>query len=78
MATHTLTYRGELRCFECARYLGDFEAHPTLHGRSDLHLLEPEVGELPARPVQGERGLECSHCGGRVVAEHIDKVALAA
>jgi DNA-directed RNA polymerase subunit RPC12/RpoP len=78
MAKHTLTYRGELRCFQCARYLGEFEAHPTLHGRSDVHFLAPEVGELPAHAVQSERGLSCSHCGGRVLAEHVDEVKLAA
>lgn len=78
MATHTLTYRGELRCFECARYLGEFEAHPALHGRADVHLLTPEVGELPATAVKSDKGLKCSHCGGRVVAEHVDRVDLAA
>ncbi len=78
MAEHTLTYRGELRCFQCARYLGDFEAHPALHGRSDVHLLKPEVGELAATAVKSVRGLQCSHCGGRVVVGHVDKIEPAA
>lgn len=68
--------RGELRCFTCARYLGEFESHPEEHGRADIHLIEPEFGELAARPVPGPNGgLSCSHCGGRVLTEWVDKVA---
>ena len=56
MAAPTLTLRGELRCFSCARFLGDFESHPDTHGRGDIHLIKPEFGELPASPVQSEKG----------------------
>ena len=68
--------RGELRCFSCARYLGEFESHPEEHGPADLHLIQPEFGELEARPVPGADGsLSCSRCGGRVLTEWVDRVA---
>ncbi len=38
------TLRGELRCFSCSRYLGDFESHPEAHGATDFHLRGSEVG----------------------------------
>ena len=72
MVTPALRLRGELRCFTCARYLGDFESHPSTHGRADIHLVPPEFGELPAHAVQSDRGLSCSVCGGRAVAEYVD------
>jgi hypothetical protein len=75
MPRPTLTLRGELHCFACARYLGDFEAHPEDHGAGDIHFIKPEFGELPARAVPSDKGLRCSVCGGRVVAEHVDRVA---
>ena len=68
--------RGELRCFSCARYLGDFESHPEEHGQADMHLLEPEFGALDARPVPAADGsLRCSRCGGRVLTDWVDRVA---
>ncbi len=67
--------RGELRCFSCARYLGEFESHPEEHGPTDMHLIEPEFGALEARPVPSAGGLRCSHCGGRVLTEWVDRVA---
>ena len=69
------TIRGEMRCFACSRYLGDFESHPDAHGSADVHLLPPEVGELPQHAVAGVEGLTCSRCGGRVVFEHLERVA---
>jgi DNA-directed RNA polymerase subunit RPC12/RpoP len=69
------TIRGELRCFNCSRYLGDFESHPNEHGRKDVHLLRPEFGALPQQPIDGDDGLECSRCGGRVVFEQMERVA---
>lgn len=69
------TFRGELRCFACSRYLGDFESHPEEHGRADIHLLTPEAGELPQRAVPGDRGLSRSHCGRRVVFEQMESIA---
>ncbi len=75
MPAPTLTVRGELRCFSCARYLGDFESHPDTHGRGDIHLIKPEFGELAATPVPSKHGLTCSVCGGRVVAEYVEKAA---
>jgi len=75
MPATTLTLRGELRCFSCARYLGDFESHPNDHGKGDIHLVKPEFGELAAKPVESARGLKCSVCGGRVVAEYVDRFA---
>ena len=71
-----IALRGELRCFSCARYLGDFESHPEEHGQSDLHLIEPEFGTLAARPLPSSDGsLRCSHCGGGVLTEWVDRVA---
>lgn len=69
------TLRGELRCMACSRYLGDFEAHPDRHGKDDLHVLRPAVGELPAHAVESERGLRCSRCGGRVLTELTERIA---
>ncbi len=69
------TIRGELRCFACSRYLGDFESHPDQHGRSDIHVLTPQAGELPQRAVPGDGGLRCSHCGGRVMLEDLERIA---
>jgi hypothetical protein len=69
------TLRGELKCFSCARYLGEFEAHPDDHGRRDVHLLKPEEGELRDRPVETDEGLRCSRCGGRVVLEYLERAA---
>jgi hypothetical protein len=54
MPAPTLTLRGELRCFSCARYLGDFESHTDQHGRGDIHLIKPKFGELPATPVESK------------------------
>ena len=65
--------RGELRCFSCSRYLGDFESHNGSRPR-DLHLCRPDSGALPQFAVLTERGLRCSHCGGRAVAENVDRV----
>ncbi len=73
--TIALTYRGELRCFACGRYLGEFESHPEAHGRDDLHLLTPEGGQAVAQPLRTERGLRCPACQGRVVASEVDRVA---
>ena len=69
------TIRGEMRCFACSRYLGEFESHPEKHGSGDVHLLQPEVGELPQHAVAGDAGLTCSRCGGRVVFEYLERVA---
>ncbi|MEE8421917.1 MAG: hypothetical protein V3S31_03980 [Dehalococcoidia bacterium] len=69
------TIKGELRCFNCARYLGEFESHPDEHGSKDFHLLSPEFGSLPQTPVRSKGGLQCSHCGGRVVFEQMERVA---
>ncbi len=69
------TLRGELRCFTCSRYLGDFESHPEAHGTADFHLRRSEIVTLPHRALETDGGLRCSHCGGRVVAENIDRVA---
>ncbi len=69
------TLRGELRCFACSRYLGDFESHPEAHGVGDFHLRPPKVVALPHKALETESGLRCSHCGGRVVAENVDRVA---
>lgn len=73
--THALTYRGELRCFSCGRYLGEFESHPEAHGRNDLHLITPEGGHALPQPLQTERGLRCPACQGRVVASEVDRIA---
>lgn len=67
--------RGELRCFACARYLGEFESHPEAHGNGDIHLIPPEIGELPQRAVKTHDGLRCSRCGGRAVADAVERVA---
>ena len=69
------TIRGELRCFACSRYLGDFESHPEEHGLGDIHLLRPDFGQLPQTAVPGPRGLLCSRCGGRVVLDYVERVA---
>lgn len=74
--SNSATLRGELRCFACARYLGEFESHPGRHGRGDLHLVAPREGTaLPQYPVETEGGLRCSRCGGRVVMEYIERIA---
>ena len=70
-----VTLRGELRCFSCSRYLGEFESHPQEHDPRDIHLIEPAEGALPAHAVQTDRGLRCSACNGRAVAEYVDNVA---
>ena len=70
-----LTYRGELRCFACARYLGEFESHPLQHGPRDIHLLAPAAGAAIPQAVVTDRGLRCPVCGGRVIAEHVDREA---
>ena len=70
-----ITLRGELRCFSCSRYLGEFESHPQAHGPKDVHFIEPPEGPLPYHAVQTERGLRCSACNGRAVAEYVDRAA---
>lgn len=41
-----------------------------------MHWIEPEHGALDARPVAGSDGsLHCSRCGGRVLADWVDRVA---
>ena len=69
------TIRGELRCFSCSRYLGDFESHPEQHGNTDIHLVPPEFGTLPQHAIETEDGLRCSHCGGRAVLDYVERVA---
>jgi len=69
------TYRGELTCFACGRYLGEFESHPLDHGKHDVHFIEPAVGAPPQHAVETERGLRCSVCNGRVIAEYVDRLA---
>ncbi|MPZ99092.1 MAG: hypothetical protein GEU80_07080 [Dehalococcoidia bacterium] len=71
----TTIYRGELRCFSCGRYLGDFESHPELHGKGDIHVLGAIEAQLPQQAVQTERGLRCSRCDGRAVAEAVERIA---
>ncbi|MCK9485594.1 MAG: hypothetical protein M0R73_02670 [Dehalococcoidia bacterium] len=73
--TMALTYRGELRCFSCGRYLGEFESHPEAHGRDDLHLITPEGGQTLPVPLVTKRGLRCPACQGRVVATEVDRIA---
>ncbi len=75
MGTIGKTIRGELRCFACSRYLGEFESHPERHGKDDVHLLEPKVGSLPNHPVRTAEGLRCSRCGGRVIVDQAERVA---
>jgi hypothetical protein len=70
-----ITIKGELRCFACSRYVGDFESHPEAHGASGIHILKPEFGTLPQQPVKSEDGLSCSRCGGRVVLEQMERIA---
>ena len=70
-----VTLRGELRCFSCSRYLGEFESHPQAHGPRDVHFIEPAEGALPHHAVETERGLRCSACNGRAVAEYVDRIA---
>lgn len=70
--------RGELRCFACARYLGDFESHPDRHGSDDIHLILPEGGALAQHAMQTEDGLRCSRCGGRAILDYVDVVAAVA
>ncbi len=69
------TLRGELRCFACSRYLGDFESHPERHGKGDIHMIEPQGGRRAFEAVATERGLRCSVCGGRVVYEQLERFA---
>lgn len=69
------TLRGELRCFACSRYLGDFESHPERHGKGDIHLLEPAAGRRAFSAVETDRGLQCSVCGGRVVFDQLERIA---
>jgi hypothetical protein len=71
----TMILRGELRCFACARYLGEFESHPEAHGDGDMHLVQPEVGELAQHAIKTGAGLRCSRCGGRAVAYDVERVA---
>jgi len=71
-----IVLRGELRCFSCARFLGEFESHPDTHGRDDIHVVEPRGGVILAQqPVATDRGLRCSRCGGRVVTEYVERLA---
>jgi hypothetical protein len=56
------TIRGELRCFNCARCLGDFESHPEAHGNVHVHGRKPEFRQLP-------------QSGGRVMMEQMEKIA---
>ena len=65
--------RGELRCFACSRYLGDFESRGGSRPR-DLRLCPPDAAPLPHSAVLTERGLRCSHCGGRAIAENVDRL----
>jgi hypothetical protein len=69
------TLRGELRCFACSRYLGDFESHPDRHGKDDLHLVPPPEGKRAFEAVATEQGLRCSVCGGRVVYAELERFA---
>ena len=69
------TYRGELRCFACGRYLGGFESHPALHGRADVHLPGTTRGPPAQHAIQTERSLRCSVCNGRTIAEYIEAPA---
>lgn len=73
--TLALTYRGELRCFSCGRYLGEFESHPERHGRDDIHFRSPEGGQPVPQPIRTERGLRCPSCQGRVVTAEVDRIA---
>ncbi len=73
--TIALTYRGELRCFSCGRYLGEFISHPERHGHDDVHFVAPEGGQAVVQPLRTERGLRCPACQGRVVASEVDKIA---
>lgn len=73
--TAALTYRGELRCFSCGRYLGDFLSHPEAHGKDDVHFVEPEAGAPVPQPVRTEAGLRCPACHGRVLAAEVDRIA---
>ena len=70
------TLRGELHCFACARYLGDFEVHED--GHDDVRVLQPEGGTLPQHAVRTPDGLRCSRCGGRAIVDYVDIVRAAA
>ena len=69
------TLRGELRCFACSRYLGDFESHPDRHGKDDLHMIVPREGRRVFAAIETSRGLACSVCGGRAVFDQLERVA---
>lgn len=69
------TLRGELRCFSCSRYLGDFESHPERHGKDDLHITQPQGPRRGFEAVTTDRGLRCSVCGGRVVYAELERFA---
>jgi len=71
-----ITLRGELRCFSCSRFLGEFESHPDAHGKDDLHLLEARAGAPKVEvALMTERGLRCPRCGGRVVYDNLERLA---
>ena len=63
------TLRGELRCFACSRYLGDFESHPDRHGKDDLHLVPLVEGKRAFEAIATDKGLRCSVWGGVAYAE---------
>ncbi len=67
--------RGEMRCFACARYLGDYESRTTGRAAPTVRMLRPEVGELAQHAVPGDAGWACSRCGGRVIFEQQELVA---
>ncbi len=77
MPSYVHVLRGEMHCFACSRYLGDFESHPETHGKGDIHVMPREGAPLPQHAVETAQGLRCSRCGGRVVLDYVEKIPIA-
>lgn len=67
--------RGEMRCFSCARYLGDYESRTKGQEAPTVRILRPKVGDLAQHAIRGDAGWACSRCGGRVIFEQQELLA---
>ncbi len=62
--------RAEIRCLNCGRYLGELEGDQDGGVRSAKVVRQPVPGSIVKTPS----GLRCGRCGGKAIAESVERV----
>jgi len=62
--------RAEIRCLNCGRYLGELEGEQNGFFGNAKVVRQPAPGSIVKTP----RGLRCGRCGGKAIAESVERI----